>query len=136
MQQSLRSLPATVIFCLFVFLFGQFTSENLMANNQLVDATINVRIWSESDQLKWSISHTALGSSLAVPSVIWDALGQQTEERVKHSPCPQTVHAERGKWPVDKNCAMLRSALGELSPCANGTQTIEWLTLLKVVKRG
>ena len=70
MQQSLRSLPATVIFCLFVFLFGQFTSENLMANNQLVDATINVRIWSESDQLKWSISHTVLGSSLAVPSVI------------------------------------------------------------------
>lgn len=39
-----------------------------------------------------------------------------------HSPCPQTVHAERGKWPVDKNSAMLRSALGELSPCANGTE--------------
>ena len=43
---------------------------------------------------------------------------QQTEERVKHSPCPQTVHAWRGERSVNKNSVMLKSALGEPSPCA------------------
>ena len=28
--------------------------------------------------------------------------GQQTEERVTHSPCPPTAHAWRGKWPVNR----------------------------------
>ncbi|KAI4537799.1 hypothetical protein MG293_012662 [Ovis ammon polii] len=48
----------------------QFTSEDLMANNQLADVTINVRIRSASDQLKCSINRTASGSGLVIPPVI------------------------------------------------------------------
>lgn len=88
MQQSLRSLPPTVIFRLFVLLFRQFTSEDLMANNQLVDVTINVRIWSASDQLKYSINHIALGSGLVIPSVIWDVLCVSSRLRKEWSTAP------------------------------------------------
>ncbi|KAI4580747.1 hypothetical protein MJG53_010289 [Ovis ammon polii x Ovis aries] len=51
-------------------IFRQFTSEDLMANNQLADVTINVRIRSASDQLKCSINRTASGSGLVIPPVI------------------------------------------------------------------
>lgn len=96
-----------------------------MANNQLADVTINVRIRSASDQLKYSINRIASGSGLVIPSVIWDVLWAADWGKSDAQPLSSNCSRMEREVTSEQNSAVLKSALGEPSPCANGAQRTE-----------